>query len=100
MSRCTRPPKGWVCNGAEGHDGPCAAHPPCPICGHELTIGTRHYVESFCTEYRDVCLVCEEYLFEYLTGATVEWIYGRAIFPESRWRWLWLAWVRLRLRFR
>jgi hypothetical protein len=24
---CKLPPKGWKCNGDEGHDGPCAAWP-------------------------------------------------------------------------
>lgn len=28
--RCTRPPAGWTCSRAEGHEGPCAALPVPP----------------------------------------------------------------------
>lgn len=28
--RCTRPPAGWTCSLAEGHEGPCAALPVPP----------------------------------------------------------------------
>lgn len=32
--RCKTVSPGWYCAGENGHDGPCAAWPPCHFCGY------------------------------------------------------------------